>query len=223
MEKKICNIVRDVLPLYIDEVVCADTSEWIEAHLAECPECARIAGDMRAQPVIPANADVHTRSMDGMRKFKQLINKRWLKITAITAISVVVAMIALMCWLMLTVEVIEYDGNNIEIREVEQGYGLVLCYNGRGDVLWGAGTVPATGETTIVVTQRLWDKYIDPIYDGSTGQYYLMESDRTLVIREQETGEILWEADEDQAARFYERQAKMMEEHPDYYEHPIGE
>ena len=218
MERKICNIIRDILPLYIDEVVCIDTREWVEDHLAECPECAKIAEEMRAQPMIPANIEVQTRSMDGMRKFKQLINKRWLKITAITALSVIVAMIAVMCWMLYTVNIIEYDGSNIAIKETEDGYGLILCYYGSGEVSLSWSNVPATGETEIVLTQSLWDLHISPMYDAPQTQLYLMETDRTLIVREQETGEILWEADEDQAARFYARQEKLKETNPEYFD-----
>lgn len=217
MERKICNIIRDVLPLYIDEVVCPDTRKWVDTHLAECTECAKIAEDMRVQPLLPANADIQTRSMDGIRKFKQLINKRWLKITAVTALGVVAAMIAVMYWLMCTVNIIEYDGSNIGIEETEDGYGLMLCYYGSGDARFSWSTVPATGETEVVLTQSLWDLHISPMYDAPQTKHYMMDSDQTLIIREQETGEILWEADEDQTARFYVRQEKLKETNPEYF------
>ena len=35
-----CSVIRDLLPLYADDV-CSDASrELIEKHLPECPECA---------------------------------------------------------------------------------------------------------------------------------------------------------------------------------------
>ena len=222
MERKICNIIRDVLPLYIDEVVCTDTKEWVEAHLAECPECAKVAEGMRSLPAMPANTEVQTRSMENMRRFKKLINKRWLKITAITAVSVIAAMIGVMCWMLYTVNIIEYDGSNIVIKETEDGYGLILCYYGSGEPRLSWSNIPATGETEIVLTQSLWDLHISPMYDAPQTQLYLMETDRTLIVREQETGEILWEADEEQTARFYERQEKLKETNPEYFEN-IGE
>ena len=218
MERKTCNIIRDVLPLYIDDVVCPDTKEWVEAQLAECPECAKAAEEMRIKPMLPINADVQLHNMDGMQKFKRLINKRWLKITAITSLCVVVAMIAAMCWMLYTVNIIEYDGSNIAIKETEDGYGLLLCYYGSGEVRLSWSNIPATGETEIVLTQSLWDLHISPMYDAPQTQWYLMETDRTLIVREQETGEILWEADEEQTARFYERQEKLKETNPEYFD-----
>ena len=218
MEKKICNIVRDVLPLYIDGVVCDDTREWIEAHLAECTECAKTAEEMRIRPMMPINADVQLHNMDGMQKFKKLINKRWLKITVITSLSVIAIMIALMCWMMCTVNIIEYDGSNIVIEETEDGYGLILCYYGPGEAWLSWSNVPATGETEVVMTQSLWDLHISPMYDAPQTQWYIMETDKTLIVREQETGEILWEADAEQTARFRARQEKLRETNPEYFE-----
>ncbi len=37
--KNECNIVRDLLPLYIENMVSAETKEFVEAHLSKCPEC----------------------------------------------------------------------------------------------------------------------------------------------------------------------------------------
>ena len=34
-----CSIVRDLLPLYIEDMVSPETAKYIGAHLAECPEC----------------------------------------------------------------------------------------------------------------------------------------------------------------------------------------
>ncbi len=39
---KNCEIVRDLLPLYIDHETSEETSEMIKEHLAECEECREI-------------------------------------------------------------------------------------------------------------------------------------------------------------------------------------
>lgn len=37
--KNECNIVRDLLPLYIENMASEETREFVEAHLSNCPEC----------------------------------------------------------------------------------------------------------------------------------------------------------------------------------------
>ena len=45
---KQCEIVRDLLPLYIDNACSASSAEMIEVHLPECDECTRIHHAMKA-------------------------------------------------------------------------------------------------------------------------------------------------------------------------------
>ena len=37
--KNECGIVRDLLPLYIENMVSEDSREFIEEHLSRCAEC----------------------------------------------------------------------------------------------------------------------------------------------------------------------------------------
>ena len=39
MKKISCNIIRDILPLYLDDVVSDDTKELVEEHLETCDAC----------------------------------------------------------------------------------------------------------------------------------------------------------------------------------------
>ena len=41
MSKLDCPIVRDLLPLYIDQVTSPETNQAVEDHLAGCPACRR--------------------------------------------------------------------------------------------------------------------------------------------------------------------------------------
>ena len=46
--KKECEIIRDILPLYVDDA-CSDSSrEIIEEHLKECPDCAAYLDKIRS-------------------------------------------------------------------------------------------------------------------------------------------------------------------------------
>ena len=45
---KECEIVRDLLPLYIDDACSVSSAEMIEAHLPECDECGHIYKSMKS-------------------------------------------------------------------------------------------------------------------------------------------------------------------------------
>ena len=57
MKKRIsCEIIRDLLPLYVDGQTRPDTSRIISEHLSACPECARMYEEMNT-PFPPAAND----------------------------------------------------------------------------------------------------------------------------------------------------------------------
>ena len=62
--KKECEIIRDILPLYVDEV-CSDSSrEIVDEHLKECPDCTAYLEQLRA-----------SEAEDGLKEEKALVIK----------------------------------------------------------------------------------------------------------------------------------------------------
>ncbi|MBR0463538.1 MAG: zf-HC2 domain-containing protein [Clostridia bacterium] len=45
--KSECDVVRDLLPLYADDVCSPTSREVVEAHLKTCPDCARVLSRLR--------------------------------------------------------------------------------------------------------------------------------------------------------------------------------
>lgn len=37
-----CNIIEDLLPLYVDDMVSEDSRQLVEEHLKACPTCRRM-------------------------------------------------------------------------------------------------------------------------------------------------------------------------------------
>lgn len=73
MNKLDCPIVRDLRPLYIDQVTGPETTQAVEAHLAACPVCRRerdeLQGDLPGSP--PQEADTVQQFGTMMRKLKR--------------------------------------------------------------------------------------------------------------------------------------------------------
>lgn len=51
--KNECNYVRDVLSLYLENMVSEDTAAFVKAHLEACPACAKELRDMQAGADMP--------------------------------------------------------------------------------------------------------------------------------------------------------------------------
>ena len=46
-----CSVIRDLLPLYADDVCSSASRELIEKHLADCPECTEELEKIRSQEI----------------------------------------------------------------------------------------------------------------------------------------------------------------------------
>ena len=79
-----CNIIRDLLPLYAEDLASEDTRLLVEEHLCDCETCSRELESVKKKPEIPA--DSTTESLD---KVKKLIRRR-------RAISVLAAVLTLL-------------------------------------------------------------------------------------------------------------------------------
>ncbi len=82
-----CNTIRDILPLYADEVVSEDTCNLVAEHLERCAACRHIYESMKSTVSIPIEYDEKP-----LRNFR----KAWKKEKIIIAsVSVVLTLIIL--------------------------------------------------------------------------------------------------------------------------------
>lgn len=58
MKKINCNIIKDILPLYVDDVVSEDTKELVEEHLNKCEFCNTEYKRMSGKMQMPVECDV---------------------------------------------------------------------------------------------------------------------------------------------------------------------
>ena len=42
-----CNLIQDLMPLYIEGLTRTDTNEYIKKHLSECSECKSFLEDIQ--------------------------------------------------------------------------------------------------------------------------------------------------------------------------------
>ena len=44
-----CNIIEDLLPLYVDDMVSEDSRQLVEEHLKMCPACRKMQEEMQRE------------------------------------------------------------------------------------------------------------------------------------------------------------------------------
>ena len=68
MEKITCNVVRDLLPLYVDDVCSEESRKMVTEHLASCGNCRDELNKMKTELNITEKAD---KDIKAFRKIKR--------------------------------------------------------------------------------------------------------------------------------------------------------
>lgn len=92
-----CDIVRDLIPLCIDDAASEASVDFVNTHLAACPECRKIMDNMKGTLQIPISAAGQLEGMKPFEKMKRLLTTRMIK-TAVISVLVICAVLVL-CFL----------------------------------------------------------------------------------------------------------------------------
>ena len=80
-----CEIIRDLLPLYVDDICSGKSREMVDEHLQECADCGELLKKLRTTEI---ESNLRTEKQDvvsyGMTKFKKLTTKTGITATAKT-------------------------------------------------------------------------------------------------------------------------------------------
>lgn len=86
-----CSIVKDLLPLYQEEMTTQESKEYIESHLEGCEDCRKEWEQMHKKDAVPADAAAPLKSL----KKKLLRKKIW---TIVITVAAIAAAFFLMQW-----------------------------------------------------------------------------------------------------------------------------
>ena len=84
-----CDIIKDLLPSYIDEVLSEMSINVVKEHLDECQECSNIYSDMKGELSIENNTEEKV-ALDGFKKIRQHTKKLKMTVGAVSSILVLI-------------------------------------------------------------------------------------------------------------------------------------
>ena len=73
MNRKECEIIKDLLPNYIDKLTSRETNEFIEEHIKTCENCKKIYNTMKAEFYYTQEKE-ETESINFFKKHKKKLN-----------------------------------------------------------------------------------------------------------------------------------------------------
>lgn len=189
-----CYLVRDLLPLYKDEVCESETAADLRAHLDSCPDCRALWEKMQTDAPLERDA-AKARAQeqaDALRRVRKNQRKKRM-------LTVVAAVLATLCAITLGVRALyEYArttypdyaaGVILEVSYEEQGAPADSPFTGEG--LYATLSAEASGalapsklveteEGTAVVftvSQTLWQQWLDSLQSNPQNQ----ENTRTAI------------------------------------------
>lgn len=86
MEKISCNIIKDLLPLYVDGILSEETTKMVEYHLETCKDCQKEYEVMRRELILPSAPSVQEESGKALKGLKRRIKINRIITAAIAAI-----------------------------------------------------------------------------------------------------------------------------------------
>ena len=134
MEKINCNVIQDILPLYIDDVVSDDTKELVEEHLQNCEICQRVYHETKTDLENDMKVSVQTKESSNeandLKSFRKFLKKRKIKTILLSIAATIVCFVAVFMFMNKHVTYISYKDAGITIIEDnkdEVTYDIILA------------------------------------------------------------------------------------------------
>ena len=89
-----CNVIRDLLPLYAENLTSEESNALVDEHLCWCDECAKQLGILKKAQAIPVETDA-----PGLKKFrKAIVRRRVLAVTMAVMLVITLVLGATFLW-----------------------------------------------------------------------------------------------------------------------------
>lgn len=192
MKEISCNIIRDILPLYVDEAVCEETKELVEEHLFTCEDCRKEAEMMKKNVVLPVHENVWKLDQAALKTWKNKWLTKKVKIGVLSVLVTLGVMAGIYSGLVLPELYIPYDSSIFSLKE-EDG-NLYVEYTGDdfdGTVGINPISVEKDGKVRNVVCfyyyDNPWTRYIKPHLSSEKEKF-----DRMLLGKTEEIDQVYY-------------------------------
>lgn len=113
-----CNMIRDILPLYVEDMASQDTRDIVEEHIASCENCKKRLEEMRTLEELPIDTDIAP-----LRNIQNTLLREKLQTIILSVMVTLVFAVVTMAYLTAPAY-ISYNENAVSI--IEKGDGTVL-------------------------------------------------------------------------------------------------
>ena len=167
-----CNVIRDLLPLYAENLTSEESNALVDEHLRGCGECAKQLGILKKAQAIPVETDA-----PGLKKIRKAIVRR--RVLAVTTAVMLVITLVLGAALLWEAPIwLDADQAVKEVMKMEDG-SIRIYYTdivnricGEDDMAGNTGTLCSSTFGRVYFGERIpSDPYVIPDDAGGTTAY----------------------------------------------------
>ncbi|WP_167957998.1 anti-sigma factor [Anaerosporobacter faecicola] len=154
-----CNVIKDIMPLYVEELASQDSIQMIEEHMKSCEMCKEELERMKKGQMHIVDKEKAERSLQSVKK--TIKNKRSRAI-AFFSLLVFVVMLTVFSYVVSPIY-ISYEESGMEIDTREDGKLTIHFSEGVTGFRIEKGywdSYPDANVKEIIVWTSLWDQYL---------------------------------------------------------------
>lgn len=111
-----CDVIRDLLPLYVDEVCSTESRKMVEDHMTQCPECKAYMDSMscdgsQADAEIRLDPSIEKQKAASLRGIRKKLLRKQILTALITLVSIVCIGAAVVGGLKSAERIVVYEDN----------------------------------------------------------------------------------------------------------------
>ncbi len=150
-----CNIIKDILPLYLDHVVSEDTNALVEEHLLHCDQCNKELSLLKSSLSVPEVGITEKDDIAVLKKIGLDIRKKRVFTGILSA--VITAVVVILSFAYLTApEYIPYSASSDIVTANESNGNVTLSFTGEYEL-----TQREHGVYDISLYHTVWNRLFD--------------------------------------------------------------
>ncbi|WP_296128543.1 zf-HC2 domain-containing protein [uncultured Anaerococcus sp.] len=183
-----CDIIKDLMPLYIDDLLSDNSKKFVEDHINNCESCKKYYEKLSGEVKIPSSKDLRKSDLKPIEYLKANLSKK-----IITRVLGTILIIGLSVSGFIFVNHYDLPVDPAKVEFYEKDDYLMMKYQGKGGILFSAnGSWENQKIWTIKFWQTPWTRYIRPLYRNEQYDNDFVELERVDKVYD-ENGNVLWE------------------------------
>ncbi|WP_296114390.1 zf-HC2 domain-containing protein [uncultured Anaerococcus sp.] len=186
-----CDIVKDLMPLYVDDVLSENSKKFVEDHINSCESCKKYYEKLSSEIKIPVSKEVRFSDLRPIEYLKSNLSKKIIKKVLATVLAVGLCVGA---FIFATLYKLPVDPQMMDFYVNDNN--LRMEYQEKGDILFSVGQSWGDDSKvwTIHLYQTPWERYIAPLYRKENYTFDFMRLYEVDKLYDS-NGNILWEKD----------------------------